>query len=74
MLAGIVDDAVKSRRLAVNPDRGAENLPRKTAKRRVYLSADNVDRLAAESGQHRVLVLTLAYTGIRWGGAVARCE
>jgi|SRR5271165_4091389 len=71
VLAGILDDAVKARRLASNPARGAENLPRKTGKRRVYLSPDDVGRLAAESGQHRALVLTLAYTGIRWGEAVA---
>jgi integrase len=37
----------------------------------VYLSPDDVGRLAHESGQHRALVLTLAYTGIRWGEAVA---
>jgi integrase len=48
-----------------------ENLPDKTAKRHVYLTVDDVARLAAESGQHRALVLTLAYTGIRWGEAVA---
>ena len=71
MLAGVLDDAVKARRLASNPVRGAENLPHKSAKRRVYLSAEDVGRLAAESGQHRVLVLTLAYCGIRWGEAVA---
>ncbi len=71
VLAGILDDAVKSRRLAVNPSRGVENLPRKTGKRRVYLTVEDVARLAAESGQHRALVLTLAYTGIRWGEAVA---
>jgi integrase len=71
VLAGILDDAVKARRLASNPARGVENLPHKSAKRRVYLSPDDVGRLAAESGQHRVLVLTLAYTGIRWGEAVA---
>jgi integrase len=71
VLAGILDDAVKSRRLASNPARGAENLPHKTGKRRVYLTPDDVGRLATEPGQHRVLVLTLAYTGIRWGEAVA---
>ena len=48
-----------------------ENLPRKTARRHVYLSADDVDRLADVAGGHRVLVLTLAYAGIRWGEAVA---
>jgi len=37
----------------------------------VYLSAADVARLADESGQHRALVLVLAYTGVRWGEAVA---
>lgn len=71
VLAAILDDAVKARRLRVNPARGVENLPRKTGKRRVYLTAEDVARLADESGQHRALVLTLAYCGIRWGEAVA---
>lgn len=71
VLSGILTDAVKARRLAVNPAKGVENLPRKTARRHVYLSADDVARLADESGEHRALVLTLAYTGIRWGEAIA---
>jgi integrase len=71
VLSGIVADAVKARRLAVNPAKGVENLPRKTARRRVYLSADDVHRLADESGEHRAVVLTLAYCGIRWGELVA---
>ncbi len=71
VLAAILDDAVKSRRLSTNPARGVENLPRKTTKRHVYLSAGDVARIASESGRHRTLVLTLAYTGIRWGEAVA---
>lgn len=71
VLAGILDDAVKARRLAVNPSRGAENLPDKIGKRRVYLTVEDVARVAAESKEHRALVLTLAYTGIRWGEAVA---
>src|SRR5271165_1280487 len=54
-----------------NPAKGVENLPRKTARRHVYLSADDVHRLADESGQHRALVLVLAYCGVRWGEAVA---
>jgi integrase len=37
----------------------------------VYLSADDVARLADESGEHRVLVLVLAYCGIRLCEAVA---
>ena len=71
MLSGILADAVKGKRLAANPAKGVENLPRKTARRHVYLSSDDVARLADESGQHRTLVLMLAYTGIRWGEAVA---
>ena len=59
VLAGILDDAVKARRLRVNPVRGVENLPRKTSKRRVYLTADDVARLAMQS-KYPVLVLTLA--------------
>jgi len=71
VLSGILADAVKSRRLSANPAKGVEYLPRKTGKRRVYLSADDVYRLADESGQHRTLVLVLAYCGVRWGEAVA---
>jgi integrase len=71
VLSGILSDAVKSRRLHSNPCKGVDNLPRKIGKRHVYLSADDVARLAQESGPHRALVLTLAYTGIRWGEAVA---
>jgi integrase len=70
VLSGILADAVKAKRLTVNPAKGVENLPRKTAKRHVYLSAYDVDRLADESGQHRALVLVLAYCGIRWGEAI----
>jgi integrase len=71
VLSGILADAVKGKRLAANPCKGIENLPRKTGKGRVYLSPEDVGRLAVESGQHRALVLVLAYCGIRWGEAVA---
>jgi integrase len=71
VLSGILDDAVKAKRLAANPTKGVGNRPRKTTKRRVYLSADDVHRLADESGEHRALVLLLAYCGLRWGEAVA---
>jgi integrase len=70
VLSGILADAVKAKRLAVNPAKGVENLPRRTVRRHAYLSADDVQRLADESGEHRALVLTLAYTGIRWGEAI----
>jgi integrase len=70
VLSGILADAVKGKRLAANPAKGVENLPRRTARRHVYLSADDVARLADGSQQHRALVLVLAYTGIRWGEAI----
>ncbi|ORJ52595.1 tyrosine-type recombinase/integrase [Mycobacterium simiae] len=71
VLSGILSDAVKAKRLSANPAKGVDNLPRKTAKRRVYLTAADVHRLADEAGRHRVLILLLAYAGIRWGEAVA---
>lgn len=71
VLSGVLQDAVKAKRLAVNPARGIEGLPRKTARRHIYLSADDVHRLAAESGQHRALVYVLAFCGLRWGEAIA---
>jgi integrase len=70
VLAGILSDAVKGKRLAANPAKGVENLPRKSGKRRIYLTADDVDRLADASGDHRALVLVLAYCGLRWGEAI----
>ncbi len=70
VLSGILAGAVKGKRLAANPAKGIEGLPSKTAKRRVYLSAQDVARLADESGEHRALVLVLAYCGLRWGEAI----
>jgi integrase len=71
VLAGVLNDGVKAKRLAVNPAKDVENLPRKTARRHIYLTAADVRRLADESGARRALVLTLAYCGLRWGEAVA---
>lgn len=67
VLAGLLDSAVSDRLILVNPARGVD-LPRKTRKPNVYLSHDDVFRLAALSNRPE-LVLTLAYTGIRWGEA-----
>ena len=71
ILAAILDSAVKSRRLPRNPARGVENLPRKRPKPRTYLTHEQVAQLANESREHRVLVLLLAYCGLRWGEAIA---
>ena len=69
VLAGILDVAIDDRRLASNPARHVRSLPRNgPGKRRVYLTHDQVATLAACSA-HPTLVLTLAYTGLRWGEA-----
>lgn len=71
-LAGILDDAVKAKRLSSNPARGVGNLPKLTGKRHVYLTSDDVHRLADAAGEdNSALVLTLAYCGLRWGEAIA---
>lgn len=67
ILAGILDVALRDRRLARNVARGVK-LPRKTGKTRAYLTHDQVASLAAEA-KHPELVVFLAYTGLRWGEA-----
>ena len=70
VLAGILDVAVKDRRVPVNVARGSR-LPRKVARAHRYLSHQQVHDLATASGKHDVLVLLLAYTGLRWGEVIA---
>jgi len=69
-LHAILEVAVKDRRISRNPAAGV-SLPRKVPKRRVYLTHEQVERLALASGEHGVIVRTLAYTGLRWGELVA---
>lgn len=66
VLAGILDVAVKDRRLPSNPARGI-NLPRKVAQRKTYLTHEQVALLSASAGSNGLLVEVLAYTGLRWG-------
>lgn len=70
ILAAVLDVAVRDRRIANNPARGVA-LPRKGKKARIYLTHGQVQLLAEQSGDHGALVLLLAYTGLRWGEAVA---
>lgn len=70
VLAGILDMAVKDRRITNNPARGVDTLPRRTRKPHVYLSHETVHAIAQHS-KYPDLVLTLAYCGLRWGEAVA---
>lgn len=68
ILAGILDVAVRDRRVVRNVARGVD-LPRKVKKAHVYLTHEEVDALAREAGQYATLVRVLAYTGLRWGEA-----
>lgn len=67
MLAGILDVALRDRRMLSNPARGVK-LPRKVAKSRAYLRHDQVVALA-RAASHPELVVFLEYTGLRWGEA-----
>ncbi|WBL19197.1 tyrosine-type recombinase/integrase [Citricoccus sp. NR2] len=69
ILAGILDDAVKDQLLQKNPARGV-TLPKKGKKAHVYLSHEDVHRLAEES-EHPTVVFVLAYCGLRWGEMAA---
>ncbi|ETT24958.1 integrase family protein [Rhodococcus rhodochrous ATCC 21198] len=70
VLAGILDRAVRDRKLAANKARDVENLPRKTPKRKIYLTHEQVAAMAEAAGQWGTLVHLLAYCGLRWGEAV----
>lgn len=66
--------AVRDGRMDRNPARGVANLPHKPwVPRRRYLSNEEVFRLArcAPDTLKQTLILTLAYTGLRWGEAIA---
>lgn len=70
VLARIVDDAVRDRLIPANHARGVR-LPKRTKGKNVYLSADQLRQLAAESGRYGSLILLLGTVGLRWGEAAA---
>ena len=63
---GIVQIGVRTRRLRYDPTEGIA-LPALTPRRRKYLTAAEVERLAASAGDQRDAILLLAYTGMRFG-------
>ncbi len=70
VLAGIIDVAVRDRRLARNVARDVDLPAKGSTKARVYLSHKQVQQLADTAPpQHATLVLFLAYTGLRWDEA-----
>ena len=70
VLARILDDAVRDRRIASNPARGVK-LPQRVRKPNTYLTADQLHLLARESGRYCSLVLLLGTVGLRWGEAAS---
>jgi integrase len=71
VLASILDDAVQDGRLARNPARaGRVGLPKKTRGEHRYLTHEQVLRLADAAGSRRLIVLVLAYLGLRWSELV----
>jgi integrase len=74
VLSGMLGLAVKDRRIPTNPALGVD-LPRVVARRRQYLTTEQVEMLANAAGAHdrqyRLAVLTLAYCGLRWGELAA---
>lgn len=71
LLSKILRSAVEVGYVAKNPCIGVE-LPRATSREAVFLSAEQVhDLVDAVNERHRVLVLVLAYGGLRWGEVCA---
>ncbi|GAA2811262.1 tyrosine-type recombinase/integrase [Mycolicibacterium pallens] len=69
VLAQILADAVTDNLIPKNPAAGLP-LPKTARKRPVYLSHQQVDALADAAGANGALILTLAYTGLRWGETI----
>jgi integrase len=71
VLALVLDLAIRDGRLARNPAAGVK-LPRPTEGDKRFLTHEQVARLAAECREpYDLLVLVLAYTGLRWGELAA---
>ena len=71
VLAMVMKHAVFSKRISVSPCHDHE-LPRVDDEdEHVYLTYDQLERLAAAAGEYRLLILTLGYCGIRWAEASA---
>jgi integrase len=70
VLSLILDAAVQDGRLGRNPARGAR-LPRVVRREPTFLTADEVTALAGAAGPDELTILTLAFTGLRFGELAA---
>lgn len=66
----ILDVAVQDGRLGRNPARGAR-LPRVVRREPTFLTADQVVALAEVAGPNELTILTLSFTGLRFGELAA---
>jgi integrase len=70
VLARILDDAVRDRLIPANQARGVK-LPKVPPRQHTYLTAEQLQHLADESGRYSSLVLVLGIGGLRLGEAAA---
>lgn len=70
LLRSLMERAKADRCIHDNPCDGIE-LPRKQVRKHVYLSADELSRVAMQCGWREPIVLTLGLCGMRWGELVA---
>ncbi len=71
VLSMVMKHAVFSKRISASPCHD-HDLPRPDDdEEHVYLTYDQLERLASAAGEYRLLVLTLGYCGIRWAEASA---
>jgi integrase len=66
VLSRLLAYAVRDGRISRNAASGVD-LPRVTARGKIYLSHTELAALAAECGQHETAILLLGYSGLRWG-------
>ncbi len=70
VLSLILDAAVQDERIGRNPAHGAR-LPRPTRTEPMYLNPEQVGSLAEAAGSYELMILTLAFTGLRFGELAA---
>lgn len=68
VLSSAFEAAIRDRRVHNNPCAGIR-YPRVQPKKKIFLSAEDVERLAGETfdDRQRLIVYVLAYCGLRWG-------
>lgn len=70
LLRMVLGYAVEGRYIVTNPSAGVK-LPRREHRPRGYLTAEQVEELAAAAGDEGLVIRFLAYTGLRWGEMAA---